>query len=237
VKTNIPSSGQALSHNQLGQRIGRKGRDTRGRIIAAAERLLADRTGPPITLSAVAREASLGMTSLYSYFKDLSELVGAVLEPAMALSEEAYVAQVRTFWPDETLGEHCRRFVESYHRFWCDHAGVLHLRNAMSDQGDERMLVFRQTNIGPLFNLLLMQIEARDKSVLSVETGIVTALVTGLERLITVLTHPNYAEMTQRSGALLEDEDRAIQVQAALNGQAWLLETAILRARRRFRGG
>lgn len=92
MKTKLPSPGPALSHNQLGQRIGRKGRDTRGRIIAAAERLLADRAGPPITLSAVAREASLGMTSLYSYFKDLSEAERAA-QSRTALAGKAWLLE------------------------------------------------------------------------------------------------------------------------------------------------
>jgi AcrR family transcriptional regulator len=71
----------SLSHNLVGQRLGKKGRDTRERILAATDRLLA---GPPdtaISLSAVAREASLAMTTLYIYFNDLTELLLAVLDP------------------------------------------------------------------------------------------------------------------------------------------------------------
>ena len=102
---------EPLSHNLLGQRLGRKGRDTRERILAATERLLA---GPPdtaISLSGVAREASLAMTTLYLYFGDLTELLVAVLEPIMASAEDAFVAHLRRRWPDEQLGEHCLRFL------------------------------------------------------------------------------------------------------------------------------
>ena len=53
----------ALSHNLLGQRLGRKGRDTRERILAATARLLLGPADNVISLSAVAREASLGMTT------------------------------------------------------------------------------------------------------------------------------------------------------------------------------
>jgi len=72
-----------LSHNLNGQRLGRKGRDTRARILAATNELLAGPIDTPISLSAVARQASLGMTSLYQYFTDLTELLLALLEPLM----------------------------------------------------------------------------------------------------------------------------------------------------------
>src|ERR1700761_2044010 len=93
---------EPLSHNLLGQRLGKKGRDTRERILAATERLLAGPPDAPITLSAVAREASLGMTSLYLYFNDLTELLLAQLSTVVAQTEEAYAGHLRGHWPDES---------------------------------------------------------------------------------------------------------------------------------------
>src|SRR5579862_4458368 len=61
--------------NQVGQKLGRRGRLTRERILAATRELLDADPPQPLTLSAVARAAGLGMTSLYVYFKDLGELV------------------------------------------------------------------------------------------------------------------------------------------------------------------
>src|SRR4051812_7547086 len=75
------------SHNLNGQRLGRKGRLTRDRILVAANELLATPTDVPFSLSAVARQASLGMTSLYLYFTDLTELLLAILEPLMDEAE------------------------------------------------------------------------------------------------------------------------------------------------------
>src|ERR1700743_1868703 len=87
-----------LSHNLLGQRLGKKGRDTRDRILAATERLLAGPPDAPITLSAGAREASLGMTSLYLYFNDLTELLLAQLSATMSLARESYGDHLREHW-------------------------------------------------------------------------------------------------------------------------------------------
>src|SRR3546814_7301779 len=83
-----------VSHNLNGQKLGRKGRITRERILAAAIELI-DSPEEAVTLSAVARRASLGMTSLYNYFTDLTELLLAVLEPVMATAEKSYLALLR----------------------------------------------------------------------------------------------------------------------------------------------
>jgi len=81
--------GAGVARNLHGQKLGRKGRVTRDRILAATIELLESPSGEPITMSAVARKASLGMTSLYNYFNDFSELLLAVLDPVMEEAEFA----------------------------------------------------------------------------------------------------------------------------------------------------
>ena len=61
-----------VSHNLKGQKRGRKGQMTRERIIAATVDVLRESDEIVISLSAVARKAKLGMTSLYVYFADLT---------------------------------------------------------------------------------------------------------------------------------------------------------------------
>src|SRR5690606_29136743 len=87
----IAQACESITHNLNGQRLGRKGRETRERIIHTAIRLLEERGAEPFSLSSVAREASLGMSSLYNYFNDASELMIAVLEPVMATADNGYM--------------------------------------------------------------------------------------------------------------------------------------------------
>ena len=47
---------EAVSHNQVGQKLGRKGQQTRERILSAMLELLAEVDGPPVTLTAVRLE-------------------------------------------------------------------------------------------------------------------------------------------------------------------------------------
>ncbi|MCI4592338.1 TetR/AcrR family transcriptional regulator [Sphingobium sp. BYY-5] len=182
------ATAKLLSHNLNGQRLGRKGRDTRDRILAATNDLLA---GPPdieISLSAVARQASLGMTSLYNYFNDLTELLVAVLEPVMATAEDEYISLLRSRWDDAVLGERTLAFVTAYHGFWIKHSRLLHLRNRMADAQNERMMLHRVGAAQPVMRLLVEQMDGDLSQSQSPLFSMATALMTGLERVVTVTT-------------------------------------------------
>lgn len=179
----------AVSHNLNGQRLGRKGRDTRERIIAVAAEILADPADDGlITLSEVARRADLRMGTLYLYFADLSELMLAVLEPVMATAEAEYVHLLRDFWPDGELGPQTLAFVTAYFAFWQQHSQVLHLRNSMADRGDDRMLQHRVRSALPVMRLIASQMGTQPTQSGNPMSSMSTALMTGLERVATVMT-------------------------------------------------
>jgi AcrR family transcriptional regulator len=179
---------KSISHNLNGQRLGRKGRDTRDRILAATNELLASPANFPISLSAVARQASLGMTSLYQYFNDLTELLLVVLEPVMVEAEDSYVRHLRERWPDDALNAHCLEFVSAIHAFWRKHSTILHLRNSMSDQRDKRMMAHRVRVAQPVIGLLVRQMDHDPGVAGSPAAGMATVLYTGIERVVTVAT-------------------------------------------------
>ncbi len=183
-----PPRASAISHNLNGQKLGRKGRDTRERILAAAVDIIVNEPDTQISLSAVARRASLGMTSLYNYFADLTELLLAVLEPVMATAEEEFVGQIREYWPDEELTERCTQFVRAFYAFWERHARLLHLRNNMADAHDMRMMRHRVSATQPVIRLLIQQMDGDADVFDTPATAMATALMTGIERSITVNT-------------------------------------------------
>jgi AcrR family transcriptional regulator len=187
-ETSRPLAGDRVKRNLHGQKMGRKGRITRERILAAAIALLESEEEEPVTLSAVARGASLGMTSLYNYFTDLTELLLAVLDPVMDTAEEAYVAKLRDYWPDDELEERCLDFVSSYHRFWAQHSRLLHLRNSMADQRDERMILHRIESTRPVIALIVGQMVGTPGEGRSPAASMATMVMTGIERSITVAT-------------------------------------------------
>lgn len=203
-------SDDSVSHNLYGQRLGRKGRDTRDRIVAAAEVLLSRPEPVQVTLSAVAREASLGMTTLYLYFSDLTELLLAVLEPVMATADEAYLGRIGIRWPDESLGENCYEFMIAYHEFWARHTRVLHLRNAMADQHDRRMLLHRVEAATALIDLVVKQMGSDPADTQSAAYDMATVLMTGVERAVTMSTNVDVQDVIIRSRPKAGQRMRAV---------------------------
>jgi AcrR family transcriptional regulator len=189
TRRRAPAPAKVESYNLNGQRLGRKGRDTRDRILAATQEILSEPSdGSLLTLSEVARRASLRMGTLYIYFADLTELVLAVLEPVMATAEDDYVHLVREYWPDEELAERALAFVTAYHGFWLKHGRVLHLRNNMGDRGDERMMQHRVRMALPVMRLIINQMDPGSAAQGNIVSSTATALMTGLDRVATVLT-------------------------------------------------
>jgi AcrR family transcriptional regulator len=181
---------ERLSHNLNGQKLGRKGRSTRERILNAVHEVLAESEVGPISLSAVARKASLGMTSLYNYFADLTELLLAVLEPLQAEAEECYVSILRERWSDDELGERAMAFMRGYFTFWTRNRRLLHLRNNMADNGDRRLMAHRVAAAQPVMDLLIAQMDGDPKRAPPPILAMAAVLMTGVERTVTVATNP-----------------------------------------------
>jgi AcrR family transcriptional regulator len=185
----------SVSHNLAGQRLGRKGRVTRERIIAAALELIEDNADEAFTLTGVARRAGLGMSALYNYFSDQTELLLAVLDPVMATADEAYMARVRALWPEPELQERTLDFVQAYHAFWARHSGLLHMRNSLADQLDVRMMMHRINSTRPLIALIVRQM-CGGREPQQAHTSMATVLMTGIERSITLATDKRLPKLT-----------------------------------------
>jgi len=225
----VTSANSGVSHNLNGQKLGRKGRVTRDRILAATIELLESPSGEPITMSAVARKASLGMTSLYNYFNDFSELLLAVLDPVMEEAEQAYISMLRSRWSDEELGERCYAFIRAYHDFWARHARLLHLRNLMADNRDQPLLIHRVRATMPIIRLIVAQMDDDAELTKPPTLGMATVLMTGIERTVTTSTDQR---LTQLFGP-----DRGFPPDHYLQPEARLMELAIRDARKRMAGG
>jgi AcrR family transcriptional regulator len=185
---------KVVSHNLNGQRLGRKGRDTRDRILAVAKEIVEDFDEAQITISEVARRANLRMASLYVYFADLTELGLALLEPVMAEAETSYLELLRTSWPDSELAPRCNQFVQGFYAFWQRNSGILHLRNTMADRKDQRMTDHRINAARPVIAMLVEQMghDAAERG--SPAVGMATVLYMGFERAVNIATDRHFGD-------------------------------------------
>jgi hypothetical protein len=135
----------------------------------------------------------------------------------------SYIGHLRGHWPDDTLGEHCLRFVEAYHAFWVRNARILHLRNAYADTDDERMRKHRIEVSLPLIELFVRQMEGDPAQIHIRPFAMASVLFTGIERMITVTTDVSFtAKLT-----LLKIQNSEAQMHRLLEAEARLLELGI----------
>lgn len=206
-----------VSHNLVGQRLGRKGQETRERILAAMLRLLDDPDGPPVTLTGVAREATVGMTTLYLYFPDMGDLLLSTLKRVMDSSEQGYVRHLRDYWSDDTLAMQSRDFMRDHYRFWKRHARLLHMRNSFADASDARVMAYRTEVSIPVLGMLATQMGREGSTPDAMSGDLATVLMVGFERVATVLTNPLFYDGVEGTGTDKDDYiDRLICAQARL---------------------
>jgi len=186
-----------VARNQIGQKLGKKGQQTRERILQSMLDLLDDSDGPPVTLTSVARQAAVRLTNLYLYFPDLGDLLLAALSRVMERAESAYLEALRRRWPDESLYEACLAFLRAHHGFWKSNARVLHMRNALADAADARVQRYRSEVSQPLIDLIDAQFEPLAGPGPGRCMPIATVLLTGLERLATVTTSSQYGRILE----------------------------------------
>jgi AcrR family transcriptional regulator len=193
-------------YNLSGQRIGRKGQATREKILSAALRIIESSDDAPITLSGVAREVSVGMTTLYLYFPDLGDLILAVLTRVMESADAAFMDRLKKRWPDGSLRECCAEFLHAHFEFWRAHVRILHMRNSYADAGDVRFLMYRSEFSSPIIAALVRQMDGQPKSYDAPNDYVATVLLTWFERVATVVTNPTFHTAVQSSGVTDEPD-------------------------------
>lgn len=177
-----------IDTNLQGQRLGRKGRITRDRILAATRELIEDPGGEELTISAIARKAELRVSLIYNYFPDFTDLFMTVMEPAIEESQADYLRILEMPWPDDDLDNKCAEFVNAFLNFWERNVKLLHLRNSLAQQHDARVLSHRINFARRIVGHLKLQMGAPSTNDGGVSQDMASVLYAGLERVVTIVT-------------------------------------------------
>ncbi len=123
--------------NKQGQELGRKGRETRQRLMDAALALL--KTGSPdrLTAAQIAKLAEVKPASFYVYFANVQDLLYDMCEAASREVAAAFEAS-DLFLDPEQVERDSVRFVEMWNDLWTRHQEVFHYRDMQANYGDRR---------------------------------------------------------------------------------------------------
>jgi AcrR family transcriptional regulator len=135
--------------NKQGQRLGRKGGESRRRLLDATLSLIKDEALHKLSASRIAREAGMSSQSFYLYFKDMDDILHALAEEPAADAAEVAAALANT--PHDLAPEiAARTFIEAYSEYWNRHRAILNVRNYIADSGNMAFLKLRQDTTMPI---------------------------------------------------------------------------------------
>ena len=128
--------------NATGLVLGRKGRETRQRLMDAAFRLLAHTSPRDLTAIAIATEAGTAPATLYIYFRDVQDMLYALSESATADMLSAFAA-LDVFHDNGRVAADSEAFLAMLAEQWDRHGAILYYRMMEADRGEPRFAALR----------------------------------------------------------------------------------------------
>jgi AcrR family transcriptional regulator len=141
-----------IKTNKQGQELGRKGRDTRQRLMQAAERLLKTQSPVELTAVSIAKEAEMSSAAFYLYFEDVRNVLHALSEAAAAEMADTHRILLEPWHPNEPDIKHAMRVVQSFYKVYDKHRAVLRFCNLEADRGDASFEKIRIGMLIPFFD-------------------------------------------------------------------------------------
>ena len=145
--------------NLYGQAMGRKGTQTRERLIRATADLLEKRSLRDVSVSDIATLAGTSSSSFYIYFADVTSAALAAADGIEQITPEieAILAQP---WSRGEAQNKAIALLESYVNFSSQHHTILRIRNLSADEGDKRFEEVRHHAVSRIHDLLESRIAA-----------------------------------------------------------------------------
>jgi len=150
--------------NKQGQKLGRKGGESRRRLLDATLSLIERESLHKLSASKIARAAGMNSQSFYLYFKDIDEVLLKLAEEAAVDAQDvvASLAQAPSDWPAVTVS---RAFVDRYGTYWNKHRAILNARNYIADSGNIAFLKLRHDTTMPIIYAVADRIMDADQAI------------------------------------------------------------------------
>ncbi|WP_076593845.1 TetR/AcrR family transcriptional regulator [Herminiimonas arsenitoxidans] len=148
-----------VTKNKQGQTLGRKGQETRTKLMEATRQLLSIQSPVELTAVSIAAAAGTSPASFYMYFDDTKDILFALSE----IAGEDMAAIHSIFdepWSAENIEGQMIKVVNSVNEVWSNHREVLQFRNMEADRGDPRFEELRMNTYVPFIERFAQRIMA-----------------------------------------------------------------------------
>lgn len=132
-----------------GRILGRRGMETRQRLLDATEELLREKGLRELRVVDIARRVGSSPATFYQYFKDADEAV-LVLAWDLVDAVGPVVEIIDGPWDAEQGFARARQLISAYVDLWDSHHAVMQVRNLAAEEGDRR---FRDARVASVRQL------------------------------------------------------------------------------------
>jgi AcrR family transcriptional regulator len=123
---------------------GRRGRQTRQRLLDCTSRLLEEETYRELRVVDIAREAGTSPATFYQYFPDVESAILALAEDMAEAGNDRLTRIVReSDWKGKRGYDAAEAIADAYIQFWDDNAALMRVLDLTSLEGDERFRSIR----------------------------------------------------------------------------------------------
>lgn len=142
-----------------GRTLGRRGTETRQRLLVATEELLREKGLRDLRVVDIARRVGSSPATFYQYFKDADEAV-LVLAWDLVDAVGPVVEIIDGPWDAEQGFDRARKLISAYVDLWDSHHAVMQVRNLAAEEGDQRFRDARVASVRQLTDHLCAVIGA-----------------------------------------------------------------------------
>lgn len=145
--------------NLYGQSMGRKGSETRERLLKATVELLEKRSLRDVSVADITAVAGTSPPSFYIYFSDVAAAALAIAETVVQITPEIE-ALLSKPWTADDARANAYTLVNAYVNFASQNHAILRVRNLTADEGDRRFEEVRHKAVARIHELLTARIAA-----------------------------------------------------------------------------
>lgn len=139
---------------------GKRGLQTRERLLDATEQLLATASFRELKVVDIAREVGTSPATFYQYFRDVEEAI-LVLAQRMVDQAASLAAPLEDVtWAGKAATDAAEALVGAYLAFWREHEAVMRVMDLAIVEGDHRFRVLRNEMLAPTSKALARVIKA-----------------------------------------------------------------------------